>query len=60
MEQPKTEKLLHSIKETSAATGFCYRTIWRYVKAGRIRSVRCGGSVMIPAVELQRIVEKGF
>lgn len=62
MDTPKAEskKEFHTIKEMSAVTGLCYRTIWRYVKAGRIRAVRMGGSIGIPAAELEKILSKGF
>lgn len=56
----KPERLLHSIKHGSAVTGLCYRTLWRYAKLGKIKTVRCGSSLMIPAAELRRICEKGF
>jgi excisionase family DNA binding protein len=49
-----------SIKEVAAATGRCYKTIHTAIKNGRIRTVRFGGAVMIPAIELRRIFEEGF
>lgn len=63
MERTKAEKpakQMHSIGDVSAVTGKCYRTIHRAIKEGKIKAVRLGGSVMIPAVELRRICERGF
>lgn len=63
MERTKTEKpekQMHSIGYVSAVTGKCYRTIHRAVQDGKIKAVRLGGSVMIPAGELRRICERGF
>lgn len=54
------EKELHTIAEVCAKTGLCYRTIHRHVRAGRIKSIRLGASVMIPRRELERILVKGF
>jgi excisionase family DNA binding protein len=56
----KTEKDLYRLKDVAGRLSLCYRTIHRAVREGRIRTVRCGGAVMVPAGELKRIVEKGF
>jgi excisionase family DNA binding protein len=56
----KTEKQFHSVGEVAAVLDICPRTIYRAVSAGKIRAIRCGVSVLIPAVELQRICAKGF
>jgi len=49
-----------SIRELSAKTGMCYRTIHRAVKAGKIRAVRFGGSLLIHRDEIARILQRGF
>ena len=54
------DKDFSTIKELSQRLGKCYRTIHRAVKAGRIKAVRCGGSVMIPRREVERILQRGF
>lgn len=54
------EKAFDTIKELSVRTGKCYRTIHRAVRAGKIKSVRLGGSVLIPRREVERVLEKGF
>jgi excisionase family DNA binding protein len=54
------EKEFDSLRELSQRTGKTYRTIHRAVKAGKIKSVRFGGSVMIPRREVERVLTKGF
>lgn len=56
----EVDKAFDSIKELSERTGKCYRTIHRAVRAGKIKSVRLGASVMIPRREVERILQKGF
>lgn len=55
-----TEKEFESLRELSQRTGKTYRTLHRAVKAGKIRSVRFGGSVMVPRREVERILTQGF
>jgi excisionase family DNA binding protein len=57
---PKLAKDLYRLKDVADRLSLCYRTLHRAVREGRIKSVRCGGAVMIPAGELNRIVERGF
>lgn len=38
---------LITLKETSAITGLSYRTVKRLRESGRVRSVRCGRSVLV-------------
>ena len=59
-EKRKPEKQMHSIVDVSAVTGKCYKTIHSAIKDGKIKAVRLGGSVAIPAGELRRICEEGF
>ena len=63
MQGPKTgkpEKDLYRIKDVADRLSLCYRTLHRAVREGRIKSIRLGGSIRIPASELQRILTKGF
>jgi excisionase family DNA binding protein len=53
-------KEFDSLRELSQRTGKTYRTLHRAVKAGKIKAVRFGGSVMIPRQEVERILTKGF
>jgi excisionase family DNA binding protein len=56
----KPEKQILSVGYVAGLLGKCNRTIYRAVKAGKIRAVRFGGSVGIPADEVKRICERGF
>lgn len=49
-----------TIKELSQRIGKCYRTVHRAAQAGKIKTVRFGGSRMIPRAEVERILTKGF
>lgn len=60
MNQDKPLKEFQTIRELADRAGKCYRTIHRAVQAGKIKSVRFGGSVMIPRREAERVLEKGF
>ena len=53
-------KEFDSIREVSQRTGKTYRTIHRAVRAGKIKTVRFGGSVMVPKREVERILAQGF
>jgi excisionase family DNA binding protein len=50
----------YSIKVVAERLGLSYRTIWRGVREGRVKSIRCGGAVRIPAGELEKVCTKGF
>ena len=56
----QVRKEFDSLRELSQRTGKTYRTLHRAVKAGKIKSVRFGGSVMIPHAEVERILQRGF
>jgi predicted site-specific integrase-resolvase len=60
MEKTETEKELFSLKDVCAKTGKCYRTIHRYARMGKIKTIRLGASVMVPKAELLRITTRGF
>jgi len=56
----RPERDLFPIKDVADRLSLCYRSVHRAVREGRIKSIRIGGSVRIPADELKRICEKGF
>ena len=53
-------KEFDSLRELSQRTGKTYRTLHRAARAGKIKTVRFGGSVMVPRREVERILEQGF
>jgi excisionase family DNA binding protein len=53
-------KEFDSLRELSERTGKTYRTLHRAVKAGKIKTIRFGGSVMVPRREVERILARGF
>jgi excisionase family DNA binding protein len=54
------EKDFFTMKELAGRIGVCYRTVHRAVQDGKIKSVRFGGSVMIPRQEVERVLQQGF
>lgn len=50
----------HTLKELAEITTRDYRTIHRATRAGKIRTIRFGGSVMIPREEFERILQHGW
>jgi excisionase family DNA binding protein len=56
----ETQKEFSSLGEIAARIGKRYRTVHRAAKAGRIKTVRFGGSVMVPRREVDRILTHGF
>ncbi len=65
MAKPEAEKTdggqeLFTIMDLARKVGLTYRTIHRNVRLGKIRVVRCAGSVRIPKDEVERILARGF
>jgi excisionase family DNA binding protein len=56
----KTEKSLFNLAEVCKITGKCYTTIHRAIKAGKLKSVRLGGSIMVRKDEIERILIEGW
>ena len=56
----RPEPNLYRVKDVARKLSLTYRTIHRAIKSGRIHAIRCGGAVLIPATEFQRICERGF
>jgi IS30 family transposase len=59
-ETEKPEKQIHSVRDVSGRIGKCPRTIYRAIKANKIRVIRFGASLGIPDDEVRRILERGF
>ena len=55
----RLERLTYSVDEVSVALGRDPATIWCWVKAGTIASVKVGGARLVPAAELRRIAGRG-
>jgi excisionase family DNA binding protein len=60
MKADTTLKEMSTLKEVAKAGGISYRTVHRYAKLGRIKTVRLGGSVRVPRKEVERILTRGF
>jgi excisionase family DNA binding protein len=54
------QPLLHSIRAAAARLGeVSESTIWRLIRAGKLRPVKTLGRTLIPASELQRLAQEG-
>ncbi len=51
----RIERMAYSINEVSLAIGRDPATIHRWVKSGKIASIKVGGARLIPAAELKRL-----
>jgi len=56
----KPENQIHSVGYVAGLIDRCPRTIYRAIKAGKIRVIRFNNSLGIPADEVKRICERGF
>jgi excisionase family DNA binding protein len=52
-------RLAYSVRETVRTTNLSYASIYRLIKAGKIRSVKIGGRRLIPASALDALLEEG-
>lgn len=52
------QKLALTYRETGESLGVCERMVWQLVKDGKLRAIRIGRSVRIPASELARFVSE--
>ena len=57
---PQVERRFESLRWLAETTGKSYRTIHRAARVGKIKTVRFGGSVMVPRQECERILTRGF
>lgn len=53
---PPIEKISYSIREAVRATSISRTSLYAHISAGRLRTVRIGGRVVIPADSLRALV----
>ena len=58
--KPASTKLAFSVHETAAALGLSASSVWKWISLGQLRAVRIGGRTVIPADEIQRILQSGI
>ena len=56
----KQEPLALRVKDFCQRIGVSPSTFWKYAKLGRIRTIRIGGRVLVPASEAMRIAAEGL
>jgi len=60
VKQETTQGELSTLQQLARNAGLSYRTVIRYAKMGRIKTIRLGASVRVPRKEYERILTKGF
>lgn len=51
------EREAYTISEFSQKTGLHNQTIWRHIRAGRLKAVRLGSKYLIPASEVSKFLK---
>ncbi len=51
---------LTSLRELAREARISYRTLHRYARLGRIRTIRLGALIRVPRKEVERILTQGF
>jgi excisionase family DNA binding protein len=54
------EREFGCLRELAERTGKNYKTLYRAAKAGKIKTVKFGGSRMVPKGEIERVLSVGF
>jgi excisionase family DNA binding protein len=52
-------RLALGLKEAAEAVGLSHWTIRKFIREGKLRSVRLGKRVLVEPEELQRLIEQG-
>ena len=48
-----------SVKETAELFGVTKRTVFRWIKSGKMKSVKIGRTVRIKESEIERVIKEG-
>ena len=54
------ERDMYRVRDVAERLSLTYRTVHRAIRSGRVKAIRCGGAVLIPKAEFERIVTRGF
>ena len=60
MERDTAPKELTTLQALAKEARVSYRTLHRYAKVGRIKTIRLAGSIRVPHKERERILTQGF
>lgn len=56
----ETEKRAEPLRQVAASFGSSFDTFYRAAKAGRIKTIRFGKRLFVPAAEIERISREGL
>ena len=51
-----TERLTYRVREVAEMLGIHERTAWRWLREGRLKRVKVGGTTLVPAGEVARLI----
>jgi excisionase family DNA binding protein len=60
MKEAGQDRRFFSLHDLAGVIERDYRTVHRAARAGKIRTVRFGGSLLIPREEFERVLTKGW
>ena len=60
MERDTTLKELTTLRGLAREARVSYRTLHRYARLGRIKTIRLGSSIRVPRKERERILTQGY
>ncbi len=50
------DRLVYRVREVAEILGMAERTVWRWLREGRLKRVKVGGATLIPADEVGRLI----
>ncbi len=56
LRQQPAERLTYRVPEVAEKLGIHERTVWRWLREGRLNGVKVGGARLVPADELERLI----
>ena len=51
-----TERLTYRVREVAEMLGIHERTVWRWFRESRLKRVKVGGTTLVPADEVARLI----
>ncbi len=56
LRQQPVERLTYRVPEVAEKLGIHERTVWRWLREGRLKRVKVGGATLIPADQVERLI----
>ncbi len=52
------DRLVYRVREVAEILGMAERTVWRWLREGRLKRVKVGGATLIPSDEVERLIRR--